>query len=63
VSAMGYGAFLTAPPLIGVIAQQVSLGFALGCVMVLSLGVTALAGRATGRPRLAPAAADSLTGK
>ncbi len=45
VSAMGYGAFLTAPPMIGLLAQHISLGFALGCVMVFSLGITALAGR------------------
>jgi fucose permease len=63
VSAMGYGAFLTAPPLIGLIAQHVSLGFALGCVMVLSLGITALAGRSTRPFRRSRPLAEPLTGK
>jgi hypothetical protein len=63
VSAMGYGAFLTAPPLIGLIAQHVSLGFALGCVMVLSLGITALAARSTRPSRRSRPLTEPLTGK
>jgi len=43
VSTMGYGAFLTGPPLIGLLAQDRSIGTALGVVMVMSLGVTLLA--------------------
>lgn len=46
VSTLGYGAFLTAPPLIGLIADHISLGFALGCVMVLVLGIAVMAGPA-----------------
>jgi hypothetical protein len=60
---MGYGAFLTAPPLIGLVAQHVSLGFALGCVMVLSLGITVLAGRSTAPSRASQPRAEALTGK
>jgi fucose permease len=63
VSTMGYGAFLTAPPLIGLVAQHVSLGFALGCVMVLSLGITVLAGRSTAPSRASQPRAEALTGK
>lgn len=52
VSTIGYGAFLTAPPLIGLLADHVSLGFALGCVMVLVLGIGVIAGPAlTARSR------------
>ncbi|QGN33718.1 MFS transporter [Microlunatus sp. Gsoil 973] len=46
VSTLGYASFLIAPPLIGLIADHVSLTFALGCVMVLVLGIAVLAGPA-----------------
>ncbi|HLT61239.1 MAG TPA: MFS transporter, partial [Microlunatus sp.] len=44
VATLGFGAFLTGPPLIGLIAQRSSIGFALTLVLVLSLGITLLAG-------------------
>ncbi len=43
VSTLGFGAFLTGPPLIGLLAQRTSIGLALGIVLVLSLGITLLA--------------------
>jgi MFS family permease len=43
VSTLGFGAFLTGPPLIGLLAHRTSIGLALGIVMVLSLGITLLA--------------------
>jgi predicted MFS family arabinose efflux permease len=43
VSTMGYGAFLTGPPVIGLLAQNLSIGVALRVVMVMSLGITLLA--------------------
>lgn len=46
VSTMGYAAFLGAPPLIGLLADRISLGFAIGGVMILALGITLLAGPA-----------------
>jgi predicted MFS family arabinose efflux permease len=46
VSTLGYASFLIAPPLIGLVADHVSLPFALGCVMVLVLGIAVLAGPA-----------------
>jgi fucose permease len=46
VSTMGYAAFLGAPPLIGLLADHISLGFAIGGVMLLGLAITALAGPA-----------------
>lgn len=49
VSTMGYGAFLIGPPLIGLIAEHTSLAAVLGGVMVLTLGITVLAGPATRR--------------
>lgn len=49
VTTMGFGAFLTGPPLIGLLAEVTSIGFALTVVMVLSLGVTLLAGAVTAR--------------
>lgn len=55
VSTLGYGAFLLAPPAIGLIADRVSLRFALGCVMVLVLGIAIMAGPALARR--SPAAA------
>lgn len=57
VTTIGFGAFLTTPPLVGFIADHSSLGFALGVVMVLSLGIVVLSGLAIraraagGRPR------------
>ncbi len=50
VSTLGFGAFLTGPPLIGLLAQRTSIGLALGLVMVLALGITLLA------PLMRPAA-------
>ncbi|WP_161606402.1 MFS transporter [Microlunatus speluncae] len=43
VSTLGFGAFLTGPPLIGLLAQRTSIGLALGIVLVLSFGITVLA--------------------
>lgn len=48
VATLGFGAFLTGPPLIGLLAQRISIGPALGLVGLLALGVTALAGLAAG---------------
>ena len=53
VSTLGYGAFLTGPPLIGLLAQRISIGGALGIVGLLALGITVLAG-ATAGPRPLP---------
>lgn len=54
VSTLGYGAFLLAPPVIGLIADRVSLRFALGCVTVLVLGIAIMAGPALARRSPAP---------
>jgi predicted MFS family arabinose efflux permease len=51
VSTMGYGAFLTGPPVIGLLAQDWSIGAALHLVMALSLGITLLAWVARPAPR------------
>ena len=50
VTTIGFGAFLTAPPLIGFVADHASIGFALGLVMVAALGVPMLAGLAIKSP-------------
>lgn len=65
VSTLGYGSFLTAPPLIGLIADHISLGFALGCVMVLMLGIAIIAGPALSARTRQAAISDAgpLTGK
>jgi fucose permease len=54
VSTLGYGSFLIAPPLIGLLADRVSLQFALGCVMVLVLGIAIMAGPALAMRSAAP---------
>lgn len=54
VSTLGYGAFLLAPPVIGLIADRASLQFALGCVMVLVLGIAVMAGPALAKRSPAP---------
>lgn len=59
VSTLGYGAFLIAPPLIGLIADRASLGFALGCVMVLVLGIAIMAGPALAKRSSASGATAS----
>ncbi len=43
VSTMAYGAFLVGPPLIGLLAQSLSIGSALRVVFVLALGISVLA--------------------
>lgn len=43
VSTMAYGAFLVGPPLIGLLAQSLSIGAALHVVLVLALGISVLA--------------------
>ena len=43
VSTMAYGAFLVGPPLIGLLAQSLSIGSALRVVCVLALGISVLA--------------------
>jgi predicted MFS family arabinose efflux permease len=50
VSTMAYGAFLVGPPLIGLLAQSLSIGAALRVVFVLALGISVLA-FATAPPR------------
>lgn len=55
VSTMAYGAFLVGPPLIGLLAQSLSIGAALRVVAVLALGISVLA-FAAGPPTRPPAA-------
>jgi len=57
VSTMAYGAFLVGPPLIGLLAQSLSIGAALRVVLVLALGISVLAFAA--RP---PATSAAATG-
>lgn len=59
VSTMGYGAFLVGPPLIGVIAHHTSLGLVLTGVMIMTLGITLIAGPAT-RSRADRTSADAV---
>lgn len=57
VSTMAYGAFLVGPPLIGLLAQSLSIGAALRVVLVLALGISVLAFAAAPRRPGAPAPA------
>jgi predicted MFS family arabinose efflux permease len=49
VSTIGYGGFLVGPPLVGILAAHVGLGDALWSLLVLALGIVALAGAAGSR--------------
>jgi predicted MFS family arabinose efflux permease len=62
VSTMAYGAFLVGPPLIGLLAQSLSIGTALRVVLVLALGISVLA-FAAAPPRGRPASADGAAGQ
>ena len=57
-TAAGYGAFIVSPLGIGLLAQATSLRFALGLLIVTSLGIAALATRWPGPGRLAAAGAQ-----
>ncbi len=57
VSTMAYGAFLVGPPLIGLLAQSLSIGAALRVVLVLALGISVLAFAAAPRKPGTPATA------
>ncbi|HEY8789822.1 MAG TPA: MFS transporter [Actinopolymorphaceae bacterium] len=60
VSTMAYGAFLVGPPLIGLLAQSLSIGAALRVVLVLALGISVLAfAAAPPRKPRTPAHADA----
>ncbi len=43
VSTIAYGSFLAGPPLIGILAQDLSIGIALWFVAIMALGITLLA--------------------
>jgi predicted MFS family arabinose efflux permease len=58
VSTMAYGAFLVGPPLIGLLAQGLSIGTALRLVLVLALGISVLA-FAAAPPRTPPGPAGA----
>jgi MFS family permease len=61
VSTMAYGAFLVGPPLIGLLAQSLSIGTALRVVFVLALGISVLAFAAA--PPGRPASPDAGPGR